>query len=176
MKTSIKIVSALALGALLFAGCGQPEFNRSDKGIVFKGGKPYRVPYNSNFGIYDKEKLRLGKIAMAEALKNNDKRRIQVSKKNMCRVGDVFWIETKTRDQFHALMAKGKNLEAIKSLEDAALQGKTGCARPLNKQEYSFYLNQQNQRSANSRARMQYDAATAPKTYNVNYTGTVYHY
>ena len=58
----------------------------------------------------------------------------------------------------------------------AIRNGKAGCTRALNKQEYQYMLNQQNQSAANQRARMNYDATTAPKYYNVNYTGTVYHY
>lgn len=73
---NLKIIGA-ATAVFIMAGCGQPEFNPSNKAIVFKDGKPYAVPYGSYYGGPTIGKDRL------DALRANGI--------TSCRYDDVLW-------------------------------------------------------------------------------------
>lgn len=155
MKMIAKIATITGV-ALLFVGCTQPDFNPANKALVFKNGKPYRVPYNTGYG---------------NTIDNRNDLNYYTSKgARDCRIGDVVWIN------FDRNKRVTNDAEAGLAFAKAGKEGRLGCAHPLTQREYQFYLNQQNQQAANNRAQMNYDAQTAPRTHNVNYTGTVYHY
>jgi len=146
----IKLLIITIIGSVLLTGCIQPPFDRNNKGIQFVAGMPYSIPYSVKYT----ETLAKGKKASL-VLKS-----IGID----CGNNPIVW----TTDQ-NNFSTEAAAIEAIR-------QGKVGCSSPLNNKEYQYMLNQQNQQSANARVMSQNTAAMMPKTYNVNHTGTMYHY
>ena len=153
----------IAISIFLFGCTPQPSFNPNIKGIEFIKGRPYIIPNKVTFG---------------KPLTKKSAYSMKKESRGECREGDVWWIG-------FPYGVPGRM--AIKASSEKEVQyhfdmRHTGCAHPLTKQEYQYYLNQQNQAAANARAAAYYKAATAPKNVNinhtgfVNYTGTVYHY
>ena len=134
---------------VLFVGCtNQPSFNPNNRGITFKNGKPYRVPYNTWLIVIDK---------------------IGTVEKNMgCHKGDLYWAYINTTKYISKFRT---SRERYPYLMQAYKQGLAGCVKPLTNKEYQYYLNQQNQAAANARAAAYYKAATAPQKVEVRQTG-----
>jgi len=160
MKNIIKIISVGLILAVVMVGCAQPQapykFNPNNKGIVFVDGKPYRVPYGSQY------------------IKVNNTFVKKLGYKIGCKRNSVWWIEENLFKEFQQL----RGVDFATLIVQAARNGKTGCVAPLSDKEYQYYLNQQNQAMANARTAAYYNAATAPKrSYNYNYvTGSIFHY
>ncbi len=167
MKTTIKVASVIVVASLLLTGCG---YDPHAKLITFIDGKPYRIPYAVKYSRHP--------------LKANDDRWLGYFRAAGmdCRPGDIQWNENRMHDKLLKNTRNKKQSDIqwqnnhISILRQGRKESKVGCAHPLNGQEYNYYLNQQNQQAANTRASDISSAITAPKTHNVNYTGTVYHY
>ncbi len=176
MKTIIKMAIAMGI-VFLFSGCTQPNYNPNNKGIMMLDGEAFRIPrgvtYNSK---------RYG----------NDQTSLAVIKQNRrlgldCRVGDLGWVENSTRKRYSESVAglrvdsaEGRRIvEPLK--REAISNGKMGCAHPLSDREYHYYRGKESESSANQRAALNYQAATAPRTVhhsgyvnqNVNVSGTL---
>ncbi len=150
MKTVTKIAIAGGV-ALLFSGCNgsnaQPAFNPNNKYIVFVEGKSFRVPYGASYN------------------KRIMKKVTDVEKRTGCRKGDVAWL---TRNQFNKIQAtSGQERKSV--ILNGYRNGQLACAHPLSKQEYQYYMNQQNQQQANARAQMQANASQSQSYQPVNY-------
>jgi len=155
------IGAGMIAGMLLLSGCTQPSFNPNNKSVTFKDGKPYAIPHNTKFLRMDKEMINM----------------LRASGVNQCRVGDYLWKSDKAEKQIESNM---NNVGPV--LYKSFRNGDMGCAKPLNKQEYQYWMNRSNQQSANARVESQnlnntlnninrntaiQNAALMPKTYNV---------
>ncbi len=148
MKKSIIGLVAI-VGMLLLSGCVYDPHSRY---VSFGNGKPYSTPYGTIYKI------------------SNPTLRNQTGVN--CPNGYAFWIEKRL---FKTLRTKNRS-QVRATIRKAMRDAYAGCVPPLNNREYQFMLNQQNQSAANARAANVSSAIMAPKTYNVNHTGTVYHY
>ena len=160
MKNIVKKIGLGIVLAVAMIGCAQPQapfkFNPNNKGIAFVDGKPYRVPYGTQYA------------------KANNKFVKKTGYKIGCKRNSVWWIEDNLFKEFQQL--RGVDFGTL--IVQAARNGKTGCVAPLSDKEYQYYLHREQQMAANARAVTYYNAATAPKrNYNYNYvTGSVFHY
>ena len=154
-------ISLISGTALLFIGCGQPEFNPNSQSIAFIKGKPYRIPHGANYND--------SRLIGADKKFGKELRSIGIP----CQDNYALWQTPEFNKKWNSHLNAGR-AELHSIFKQGFAERKVGCSRPLSKQEYQYYRGKENQQSANQRARMQYDAVTAPKT--VNLTGTVYHY
>ena len=177
MKTIIKMAIAMGI-VFLFSGCTQPKFNPNNKGIMMLDGKTFRIPRGVSYNA-----KRYG----------NDQKSLAVIKQNRrlgldCRVGDLGWLE-KSISKRAGQMTKGLRIDTTEGRRimeplkrEAISTGKMGCAHPLTDREYHYYSGQEREAAANARAKsasntaayssyMNYRAATAPKTVNVQHSG-----
>ena len=167
MRSIFKIFLNISL-LIFLNGCvsSHVPFNANNKSIVFLEGKPFAIPYGANF--------------LTHTVKKSKSEIINGYADYMgCKPGSLSWISTdflKKLDskKVNALPTEQKYTfwQRVKNI------GQAGCAYPLSKEEYYFYLNQQNQQAANARAATYYQAETSPKTtYNYHtVTGSVFHY
>jgi len=161
MKRKILAVSTFA-GLALLTGCVQPQFDPNYRNVQFMNGKPYSIPYNVDYNdrpVNAKDVSYLKHVNIP------------------CRKGDLVWY---TRDFSPKIKNAQSGYEKAQIVSSLYHAGKLRCEHPLNKQEYAYRMNQMNQQSANKRTASQnnavINAAAMPKTYNVNHTGSVYHY
>ena len=100
-------------------------------------------------------------------------------------VGDVGWMRRKTLYSLVDIAEKyGANSReyglAVHKVYRYSRDKTTiaGCSKKLSDREYKYYQNKLNQAEANRRAVLEYRAAIAPKTYdvNVNHTGSSLYY
>jgi len=151
MKNLFKV---MILSGILLVGCtNQPNFNPDAKNLRFVGGKPYLIPKNSTFGLTPLNKK------LASSMKKNSR--------GKCKEGDVWWVGLPYGSPGRMVIRASSEQEVQNHFD----MRHTGCAHPLSKQEYQYYLNLQNQAAANARAAAYYRAATAPKRVEVRQTG-----
>ncbi len=131
------IGAGLLAGMMLLSGCTQPSFDPGNKTIRFVNGKPYAAPYATNQALAPIDSQ------MAKSL-----RKYGVP----CSKGDITWIST---SYMNSIM-KNVNPNDVDGISRVFAKGyakaKAGCAKPLNKQEYQYWMNKGNQNAANSRA------------------------
>ena len=150
MKKLIISLGVIA-GMLLLSGCGYDPLNRY---VSFGNGKPYSTPYGTIYKI------------------SNPSLRHQMGIN--CPNGHAIWMEKRW---FNSMRSKKPNRKQIKVFfKKAVYDGLVGCVPPLSNREYQYMLNQQNQRNANQRAANISSAIAAPKTYNINHSGSITHY
>ena len=190
------IIGIGVFSLFLLNSCGQPSFNRNSTIITFIEGKPYSIPrgayYTKSFyGIPKSHYSTYANKSNSPLLDENTRQIYLNSASVACNNGEVRWFEKKTRDHILPMLKNGVKLpkalqpaaleEIFKYDYDAYMRGKIGCAKPLNQQEYEYRLNQQNgelnRRAAAKRTSSQNlantAAAMAPKTVNVNHSGSV---
>ncbi len=173
---NVKIVIGIVI-VLLLAGCAsstpKPTFNPNKKHIVFKDGKPYRIPdYSIYIKIEDKQML-----GLYNALELN------------CRMGDLVWYEKSAYNKRNKMIKESGTIGYGASLLIAKQNNAIGCSHKLSNQEYEYYREQKaqqlaliNAQLADIQSRRNYRAATAPIKYEVDHTvsgsidHTVYHY
>ena len=173
------MVALASLGLLIFlSGCAgtQPQFNSTNKGVLFLNSKPYAIPYGASYML----------------LRSNDEfsknmMSILRSAGKKCRYGkSLIWMSPKfkeymgeqikkiNREVNKGKMTKEQGLKVIKNTYlQAVSRGLFGCSNPLSDREYKYYMNMMNQQAANARAAAYYQANTAPKYVNVNHTGFI---
>jgi PBP1b-binding outer membrane lipoprotein LpoB len=157
-----KLFTIVLFMMMILSGCGQPQFNPNYRYVKFMNGKPYSMPYAVNF-----------RNMPVDAKMASELREIGIP----CRKGNLLWY---TRD----LSSKMRNLKTEDDMKQMTYSfyhaGKLRCEHPLNKQEYTYRMNQMNQQSANNRVTAQnnamINAAATPRSYNINHTGSIYHY
>ena len=176
----MKIANMLiVLGMVLsFTGCIQPNYNPNNKAIMMLNGEAFRIPKGVTYysHIYGNNKKDLANI--------KENRRLGLD----CRIGDLVWLENSMDKRFKESLKGVHSAEVRRMIEplkrEAISTGKIGCARPLTDREYHHYSGQEREASANARAKrasnaanhasyMNYRAATAPKTVNMQHSGYV---
>lgn len=176
MKIIIKIVAIIGM-ALFFTGCAQPSFNPNIKHIVYVDGKPFRVPTYDTF--YRKHTYNKNLEV--------DKKILNFYRQNgfICKEGDLLWAKNSVIEKvMKNFKSTGNRKKGYVIISSASKVGKAGCASPLSNQEYQFYRGKEMEASANARAKaasdaaaytsyMNYMAATAPKTVNVQHSGYI---
>ena len=75
---SLVLLFALSIG---FIGCGQPQFNPNNKSMVFIKGKPYKVPYQTNYSL--------------QPLSKDDIKALRKYGYQYCSEGDIRWVSNK---------------------------------------------------------------------------------
>ena len=186
----------------LLSGC--TSFDPNNRAINFSGGKPYRVPYNTGMINVDKRMLselrangytgcKLGnKMWIEKSYWKNYIIPSMVKPSQSNSVSPISQPKVLEHNPFKAkyyALYTGNLQRKLTNNEINIIRGyngypyyygiqtrKAGCVSALNNQEYQYRLNQQNQQAENSRASDLSNAIMMPKTHNVNYTGTVYHY
>ena len=149
---------------LLFTGCNstQPSkstFRPNHKHIIFENGKAYRIPYRADY----------------VTLENKDTRLYFQQLGFNCRSIDIGWESVAVINAFE----KASDVYAKDTVgKEAARNGEMGCSRPLSNKEYAFYREKETQQAASRSAYLNYSAATATRTvnYNVQHSGSIYHY
>ncbi len=151
--TNIGIINkAKALGSgilvlLVMSGCAQPQFNRNNKGIKFILEKPYLIPYGSSY--------------QTETTVTKDDSDYLRGRGINCKQGSVVWVANDSKSKL-----TGNRIRVMNNFARLYKTGKSGCAKPLSKQEYRYVLNQQNQRSSNARANAQMQQQSINNTTN----------
>jgi len=175
------IIGIGGFSLFLLNSCGQPSFNRNSTSIKFVEGKPYSIPRGAYYGLVTKGQSEEN----ARLLKHTNPEALHIVKAPLCREGEVRWVAKKEYIRGMELAAKAVKTHAynafFKDQYNSYQAGKAGCAKPLNQQEYEYRLNQQNgelnRRAAAKRTSSQNlantAAAMAPKTVNVNHSGSV---
>lgn len=159
MKQKLKLSITLGSIALLLMGCGsqpEPEFNRSNKLIAFKEGKPYAIPNNS---YYNKlEKLHMDTMKKTANVPTppfdnafsklilSAKAGAPIAIKN-CKINDLYWIKEgnvdKVAKELNPTNQGDKNLIEFLVFLASMPYGEAGCEKPLSKQEYAYRLQQE---------------------------------
>lgn len=145
----LKFILAVSI-SLLFSGCANNQssteqftFYPGSKGLKFVEGKPYMVPY--------------GSVTNNQAFKSSkDKQLIFAQKVGAdCKKGDVLWFESNAA--IKGINAqRNKNLELMKSIWVKSFNtNRAGCAHPLSKMEYQYYMEQRRQQISNARYKQQ---------------------
>ena len=147
-------------GILLLNGCApiQPNLNRGE--MKFVKGKAYYIP---SYTCWTQLEPEINAAAQA----------------GICKKNGIMWLSEEYVDKYNFPCKIGVSdiiISHAQSIKQNKSIGLTGCVYPLTNQEYQYRVNEQNQASSNHRASKVSNAIEAPKTYNVNYTGTVFHY
>lgn len=130
------------VGVLLLVGCVQPTFNQNNKSISFISGKPYVIPQGARYNgsSFGSEKNAAILISLLRKAGLN------------CNVGDVAWFEENYAATQSKALSESNTELYISNARKAKSLGLAGCSHPLNKQEYDYYLNKENQKAAYNRA------------------------
>lgn len=104
--------------AWLTVGCAttSPRLNSANKHIVLVDGKNYAVPYGTT---YTNEPVTNKAIDFYRKIGVND-----------CKYGDITWEEKATADAINKIMRSSTKAEGIALYNQAAKDGKVGCASP----------------------------------------------
>lgn len=164
MKRFVKIIN-ISVGAsiILFTGCANPSFQPNNKKIVFIDGNAYRTPYGA------------GNTPHKYTSSAEDQERLAVYNKYgmNCKLGDILWIENYTAKEAQNIYNKNGKIAGYTYVGQVSKESKSGCVSPLTEKEYNFYLAKEMDTSENARARANYAAAIAPRTVNVQHSGSV---
>ena len=155
--------------AMILIGCTTPDVNPSNKYMIFEEGKPYAIPYGAKYGLYTKDMIEVFEMIKNLKSKPTTKEGKKTAEEMLtganialrtCKIGDVRWADPKS--------FKNQKSDLGKLLTHAVTfaRGKAGCAKPLSKQEYDYYLartkinTSNNNQSSSSSSPTRYKAPT----------------
>ena len=127
MRESIVVLGLSVL--LLLSGCAQSGFDINNRGILFQGGKPYLIPYNTHYGLMNKITAGNYKTMGVD-----------------CPAGNVFWMERNYYEKLNRNILR----DPYGLMTYGVQNNLASCARPLSNQEYQYVLNHKNQQQSNS--------------------------
>jgi len=112
---------------LILSGCvARPiPFDPQNRAIVFKDGKPYRVPYATYYGIH---------FTSQYAASHYD-----------CEYDDVLWVSSDDSDREKAKKDSLIHTNFIAWVLLMKKENKAGCVSPLSDREYEYYTNRESQ-------------------------------
>ena len=158
MRNTNKLVAiGVAIATLLLSGCAQTQqssqplynanneyippakcqytpVNLSKQEIVFKGGKPFRVP---KLTVRRLVEVNNPSMQMRSILQQNGL---------TCNIGDVLWFGGTVGEKFISLREQNNIVAAYTYVGKASQVSQAGCTHPLSNQEYNFYRENEKQR------------------------------
>ena len=179
MYKIIKLINVLFFISisLYFSGCSQSKFNPYNKGIMFREGKPYNIPYNTYVGggVFDyiglnckKNEIPWGEMEIIDFIKKNTIYSKLVARLNENPNVPQLPISPKGTSWKKAMLNNlraSKLIGCVSQMSDQEFKYKTGIEKQNN--QFQHEQNIQSQKSLDKTL----DRIT-PKTHNIN----IYHY